>query len=75
MAFKRSARGPGQSIATVTATHIECNAPAYFSRSCGVFICSKCDEHEGLARCFCGWPQGRGLHELAEMGENVSEDY
>ena len=22
---------------------------------CGVEVCTKCDEHKGLARCFCGW--------------------
>lgn len=48
----------------------------YRSPTCGVRICTNCNEHEGLARCFCGWSAsgGDGYRELIEMGENI-EDY
>lgn len=54
-----------------------CHAGAYMDRKCGVFVCSSCEQHEGLARCFCGWSAsgGDGYRELAEMGENLEEDY
>lgn len=49
----------------------------YFSRSCGVDICSACGDHKGLARCFCGWSAsgGNGYRELVEMGEQIEDDY
>lgn len=80
MAFtqRRRRRDPvRQSILGVAETHTECNAPAYFSRGCGVFVCDKCGEHEGLVRCFCGWAAsgGNGRQELRGMGENVEDDY
>lgn len=55
----------------------DCGGGAYMSRGCGVFICDSCGEHEGLARCYCGWSlSGRsGYQELIEMGENIEEDY
>lgn len=58
------------------ANHVGCGI-AYLSRTCGVFVCTTCGEHEGLARCFCGWSlSGRsGYQELIEMGEQIEEDY
>ena len=40
---------------------------------CGVKICWKCGNHEGLARCFCGWSAsgGDGARELEAMGETL----
>jgi len=37
-----------------------------------------CDNHQNLARCFCGWSEsgGDGRQELIEMGETIEpEDY
>lgn len=46
------------------------------SRYCGVKVCSECDEHKGLDRCYCGWSRsgGDGYRELTEMGETIEED-
>lgn len=54
----------------------QCNGYAYLSRGCGVFVCSKCGEHEGLARCYCGWSAsgGNGADELREMGEVIDDE-
>lgn len=56
----------------------ECGGVADFNRHCAAYICSKCNNHLGLARCFCGWSlSGRsGIAELLEMGEVIEpEDY
>ena len=56
----------------------ECGGEMHLSRGCGVFVCEECDNHEGLARCFCGWAAsgGDGYNELLEMGETIEpEDY
>ena len=49
-----------------------------FDRRCGAHTCIHCDDHRGLARCYCGWSQsGRdGRQELVEMGGTIApEDY
>lgn len=45
-------------------------------RTCGAYVCLICRDHEGLARCFCGWARdgGNGNVQLREMGENVEDD-
>lgn len=70
-------RLPGHSIITETRQCSSCNGIAYFGTGCGVFVCTCCDEHEGLARCFCGWSAGggNGYQELLEMGERIEEDW
>ena len=48
------------------------------SRYCGARVCDDCGDHQGLARCFCGWSRsgGNGRAELVEMGETIEpEDY
>lgn len=54
-----------------------CGGPMVFSRYCGVVVCDRCDNHDGLARCYCGWSEsGRnGRAELEMMGETIDEDY
>lgn len=55
-----------------------CKHDYELSRHCGAFVCTKCDDHKGLARCYCGWSEtdpGRGYEELIEMGETIEEDY
>jgi hypothetical protein len=44
-----------------------------FSRYCGARVCADCEDHEGLARCYCGWSAGGGdgRAELVEMGETI----
>ena len=48
----------------------------HLSKSCGVGVCVECDDHKGLARCYCGWSAdgGDGYAQLVEMGEPI-EDY
>ena len=37
-------------------TVCECGEGKYsFNKYCGAFVCDKCGDHYGLARCFCGW--------------------
>jgi hypothetical protein len=47
-----------------------------FQRYCGARVCSVCEDHKGLARCFCGWAEsgGDGRRELEEMGETIDEE-
>jgi len=48
-----------------------------FRRYCGAYVCENCEDHRGLARCYCGWSTTRpseGAQELAEMGENLEEE-
>lgn len=46
---------------------------------CGAKVCTVCDDHKGLVRCFCGFSRtspGRGRQELVEDGETIdAEDY
>ena len=54
-----------------------CKHEYQFDRFCGVEVCARCDEHKGLARCYCGWSKtrpGEGRQELIEMGETIEED-
>ena len=45
--------------------------------NCGAYVCLGCGDHEGLARCYCGWATdgGNGVAQLQAMGENVEDDY
>ena len=55
-----------------------CGGVMMWERYCGAFVCQDCDEHKGLARCYCGWSRsgGNGREELEEMGEVIeAEDY
>lgn len=55
-----------------------CGGEYIFSRHCGVGVCSGCDAHQGLERCYCGWSKafpGRGRAELEEAGEQIDADY
>lgn len=44
--------------------------------ACGAWVCSECDHHNGLARCFCGWSLSGadGRAELVEMGETIEPE-
>jgi hypothetical protein len=57
----------------------DCGGEFWFNRYCGAYVCTQCDNHKGLARCYCGWSltsQGRGRQELEEFGETIEpEDY
>jgi len=54
----------------------ECGGEFEFNSYCGAYVCVECDNHKGLARCYCGWSQsGRnGRLELEEMGETLEPD-
>jgi hypothetical protein len=47
-----------------------------FNRYCGAQVCEDCDDHKGLARCFCGWARsgGDGYRELVELGETIEPE-
>ena len=56
----------------------KCGGILVFSRYCGADVCLICDNHKGLARCFCGWSLSgaNGREELEAMGETIEEgDY
>ena len=56
----------------------ECEHDYVLSRGCGVKVCTKCDDHKGLVRCYCGWSKtspGQGYQELLDLGETIEEDY
>lgn len=40
-----------------------CKHQYVWSRYCGAKVCDGCDDHEGLARCYCGWPAGEKLED------------
>jgi hypothetical protein len=48
-----------------------------FDGGCGAQICYDCGDHQGLARCYCGWALdgGNGYAQLEEMGEQIEADY
>ena len=48
-----------------------------FFNTCGANVCLDCNDHKGLARCFCGWATdgGNGYQQLEDMGEQIEEDY
>lgn len=52
-----------------------CNGSTYLSDYCGAWVCDTCDQHTGLARCFCGWSESGsdGRAELIAMGETIEE--
>jgi len=45
--------------------------------NCGAYVCLDCNDHDGLARCYCGWARdgGDGVAQLRAEGENVEDDY
>jgi hypothetical protein len=53
-----------------------CGHGASMNRSCGAWVCDTCGNHEGLARCYCGWSAsgGDGRTELLNLGENIEGD-
>ncbi|KKL51482.1 hypothetical protein LCGC14_2295020 [marine sediment metagenome] len=54
-----------------------CDHKYEFSRYCGAQVCLSCDDHKGLARCYCGWSNtapGEGRQELEAMGEQVDPE-
>jgi hypothetical protein len=48
-----------------------------FSDFCAAHVCVECDDHKGLARCWCGWSvtdPGNGRQELVDAGETIEPD-
>lgn len=56
---------------------VNCKHNYAFDSYCGAHVCIKCDDHKGLARCYCGWAMsgGDGRAELVDMGEVIEPDY
>ena len=52
-----------------------CGGEYVFNKHCGALVCNRCDEHQGMARCYCGWSQSGedGYMELEEEGEVIDE--
>jgi len=44
-----------------------------FLNECGADVCMDCNDHKGLARCYCGWSDvgGNGYYELLDLGEQI----
>lgn len=58
-------------------TYVEPHEHDYaLDRSCGAKVCLICDDHKGLARCFCGWSRSGndGRQELIDMGETIDPE-
>lgn len=53
-----------------------CGGEYTFNHYCGCKVCDECNNHKGLARCYCGWSQsgGDGRAELEEMGETIDPE-
>lgn len=51
----------------------KCQGSVKMSDYCGAWICDNCGNHEGLARCYCGWSLSGndGRRELEELGETI----
>lgn len=55
----------------------ECGKGVYIFRDyCGAYVCTRCGDHKGLSRCYCGWSAsgGDGYTELQEMGETIEPE-
>lgn len=54
----------------------ECGGEFEWSTYCGANVCTKCGNHKGLARCFCGWSEsgGDGRQELIALGEQIEPE-
>lgn len=54
----------------------KCGGTFEFVRFCAANICDNCNNHKGLARCYCGWSEtgGNGYQELLEMGETIEPE-
>lgn len=40
-----------------------CGGTYVWSNYCAAHVCTKCNKHKGLAKCFCGWPKGEHLED------------
>ncbi len=54
----------------------KCGGTYQFSNHCGAHVCLECDNHKGLAHCYCGWSAGGGdgRRILVEMGETIDPE-
>lgn len=50
-----------------------CGGEKRWSKSCYTMVCENCEDHDGLARCFCGWAKDgdNERQQLEEMGETI----
>lgn len=48
-----------------------------YNAYCSATVCCKCNKHQTLTRCWCGWSEsgGDGRKELEEMGEVIGDEY
>jgi len=52
----------------------ECDHDYKWNKKCGAEVCSKCNEHRGLAKCFCGWNLQDGERLEDDIGESTWND-
>ncbi len=47
-----------------------------YNAYCSATVCCKCNKHQTLTRCWCGWSEsgGDGRKELEEMGETIGDE-
>lgn len=57
-------------------TRTGCRGTMWFADYCGAYVCDRCEQHKGLARCYCGWATsgGDGRRELIDMGETIGDE-
>ena len=48
-----------------------CEHDYHWSRYCGAQVCNKCGDHEGLARCYCGFGLQPGERLEDDIGEGT----
>lgn len=53
-----------------------CKGHYNFEKGCGAEVCCSCDDHKGLARCYCGWAKdgGNGRSQLEDLGETIEPE-
>jgi len=51
-----------------------CGGEYWFSKYCGAWVCDTCNDHKGLARCYCGWGLGQNEHLEDDIGYATYND-
>lgn len=65
------------SLSSKGCDHVMVHSHQYvWDRYCGARVCA-CGDHDGLARCYCGWARdgGDGRAQLEDDGETIDEAF
>lgn len=49
----------------------KCKHEYEWNNYCGAQVCTECDDHKGLGRCFCGWGMRSGERLEDDIGVSV----